>query len=359
MTTTLKRFGYIDIAKGIGILMVVWAHILLTGWTHKMIYAFHMPLFFLVSGMLFKKEKYNSFGTFFMRRAKRLIVPYVIYSVVTWAIWAAFRYVRHDEVDSYIMPLLQTFIAQGSGAFFTHNSALWFVPCLFLVELLYYFISKLGRVWSIIVCFVLAAASFLLGHVFGDKYWFTPPFNADAALIALPFYCVGNQLIGAVGHKKIISHVTNNKWQYVFSWLIMTVLLWWSAMEFGECSMGSSSYQCDGWIFILRAFLGCAWLLLLAIFISNIKYINKIVSTPINYLKWAGKKSLDIMCIHIPLKGICMILLAKALQSSVYFIDDNLAYSSIAFIMTMITCWIVIRFIVENVSKIVTKFSKK
>ncbi len=352
--TSIKRFDYIDIAKGLGILMVVWAHILLTGWTHKMIYAFHMPLFFVLSGMLFKREKYKSFGTFFMRRAKRLIVPYVIYSVVTWAIWAVFRYVRHDEVDSYIMPLLQTFIAQGSGAFFTHNSALWFVPCLFLVEILYYFISKLGREWSIILCFVLATASFLLGHVFGDNYWFIPPFNADAALIALPFYCMGNLVIGFVGHEIIVKHVTIHKWYYGLSWLIATILLWWSAMEFGECSMGSSSYNCNGAIFILRAFLGCAWLILLAIFLGNLKDCMLIRN-----FKWAGKKSLDIMCVHIPLKGICLILLAKALHSSVDFIDDNLSYSAIAFILTMIMCWLVIRFIVDNVSKLGTKFSKK
>lgn len=353
MTTTLNRFDYIDIAKGIGILMVVWAHILLTGWTHKIIYAFHMPLFFLLSGMLFKKEKYNSFGIFFMRRAKRLLVPYVIYSVVTWAIWAAFRYIRHDEVDSYIMPLLQTFFAQGSGAFFVHNSALWFIPCLFLVEFLYFFISKLGRARSLVFCFALAAVSFLLGHAFGDNYWFTLPWNADAALIALPFYCVGNQLIEAVGHKKIISHITNNKWQYVFYWLSMTALLWWSSMTFSECSMGSSLYGCNGTIFFLRAFLGCSWLILLAIFLGNMKDF-----LPIRYFKWAGRKSLDIMCVHIPLKGICMILVAKALQSSVDFIDDNLAYSAIAFIITMITCWFAIRFFVENVNKLGTIFSK-
>jgi len=49
------RYDYIDIAKGLGILMVVWAHIMITGWTHQFIYAFHMPLFFLLSGMLFKR----------------------------------------------------------------------------------------------------------------------------------------------------------------------------------------------------------------------------------------------------------------------------------------------------------------
>ena len=54
----MNRYNYIDISKGIGILMVVWAHILLVGVSHSMIYAFHMPLFFFISGFLFNKEKY-------------------------------------------------------------------------------------------------------------------------------------------------------------------------------------------------------------------------------------------------------------------------------------------------------------
>lgn len=89
-----QRFDYLDVAKGIGILLVVWAHILLVGWSHRLIYAFHMPLFFLISGILYNKDKYKTFAEFFRVRFKRLIVPYLIYSVVTWAVWAVFRYLQ-------------------------------------------------------------------------------------------------------------------------------------------------------------------------------------------------------------------------------------------------------------------------
>lgn len=123
-------------------------------------------------------------------------------------------------------------------------------------------------------------------------------------------------------------------------------------MAFGECSMGSSSYQCNGLIFLLRAFLGCLWLVLLAIFIGNTQNINKIVSIPINYLKWAGVKSLDIMCLHIPLKGICMIVVAKVLHSTVDDVSNNWLLSLCAFILTMIGCWLIIKFVVQRICKI-------
>lgn len=338
------RYDYIDIAKGLGILMVVWAHIMITGWTHQFIYAFHMPLFFFLSGMLFQKEKYLSFGSFVVRRSKRLLVPYVVYSVLTWAFWAVFRYLRHDEVDSYLMPLLQTFYAQGSGAFMVHNSALWFVPCLFLVEILYFFFCRLGQWWCVAVCFAAAFLSFMLGTAFDDNWWLTPPCNADAALIALPFYCIGNMLNTGIGHSKMVTSVKENKGTWLLVCAVMTIPLFWSATSFGECSMGSSSYQCPGWVFLLRALLGCGWLVCLSLLISVTPRCSRMVAAPMNYTKWAGVNSLDIMCLHIPVKGVCMIGVAMVLYMSVDDVGSHELYSALAFVLTMLVVWLIIKF---------------
>ena len=295
--TETKRYDYLDIAKGLGILAVVWAHIMLVGWSHKVIYAFHMPLFFFISGMLFRREKYSSFGQFVRKRAKRLLVPYLVYSIVTWGIWAAFRWVRHDPVDSYLAPLLQTIIAQGSGAFMVHNSALWFVPCLFVVELMYWGLSAF-KVWTnVLVCFLLAGLSFLFGHLWGNAYWHLLPFNFDAALIALPFYSVGNALIQYYPHKILVDCVSNHRWLSSGVLVIGTVALAIVSLFFGECSMGSSSYQCNGAIFIVRAFLGCAMMILFSLLIST-SNATKTLHQP---FIWFGKNSLDVMCLHIPI----------------------------------------------------------
>ncbi len=343
-----ERYDYIDIAKGIGILMVVWAHIMLTGWTHRFIYAFHMPLFFLLSGMLFKKEKYSSFGKFIAHRAKRLFIPYIIYSVLTWILWATFRCLRHDEVDSYVMPLLQTVIAQGSGAYIVHNSALWFIPCLFLVEILYFFICQLGKWWSALTCFGCALLSFALGAFYGADYWFMLPWNADAALIALPFYCVGNLVSKEVGLDKMASSFAGNKGVSVFIWLILGTILYWSAMSYSECSMGSSSYNCLPWVFLVRAFIGCAWLVGLALLINMVRPHDRLTASLIKYLKWAGVKSLDIMCLHIPAKGICMIIVGILLHTTVDDISNNEWYSLLAMVLTMIATWLTMRLLPVN-----------
>lgn len=337
-----KRFDYLDIAKGLGILFVVWAHIMLTGLSHQMIYAFHMPLFFLLSGMLFQRKKYNSFLQFVKKRAERLLVPYVLWSVVTWCVWALFRYVRHDEVASYWMPLLQTFIAQGSGEFIVHNSALWFIPCLFLVEILYFGISLLNVSLRLLICFGCAGLSFLLGSIFGSDYWFLLPWNVDAALIALPFYGVGNVLVSKCPHDRIMESAhTHWKW-YVLILICLTMLLYWGATSYGECSMGSSSYNCNGFIFVIRAFVGCASLLCISLLLGTVRKPLILFSTFLRYIKWAGVNSLDIMCSHIPIKGVCMIIVAILLHVTVDEISNNLLLSFYSFVPTMIGVWVAV-----------------
>lgn len=51
-----KRIAYIDIAKGIGILFVMLGHCLYSEESpiRLFIYSFHMPLFFVLSGMTYK-----------------------------------------------------------------------------------------------------------------------------------------------------------------------------------------------------------------------------------------------------------------------------------------------------------------
>ena len=340
-----QRYEYLDIAKGLGILSVVWAHIMLGGITHEICYAFHMPLFFLISGILFKREKYASFLVFFKHRSKRLFVPYVLYSVITWVIWVIFRMLRGDAVDSYWMPLLQTLIAQGSGAYLVHNSALWFIPCLFAVELMWYFVGKLKDVWAVLISFTLCGVSFLLGNKLGDKWWFLLPWNLDAAFIALPFYCVGNIVAKKWPQNTIVSNVTTHKMGTLILWIALSVLLLLGTMKFDTCSMGSSSYNCDGWAFVLRAFCGCASLLCFSLLLDSIGKSCKFYQKLIDGFKWLGRNSLDVMCTHIPIKGVFILLVGALFHVGTDVISFSLPLCFMVFVATLITEIIVVLFV--------------
>lgn len=81
------RLEYLDAAKGLGILLVILGHIyawnpninrkILVTW----IYSFHMPLFFIVSGMLIKYKNYCNIKEFIFSRIKHILVPYIVFSL--------------------------------------------------------------------------------------------------------------------------------------------------------------------------------------------------------------------------------------------------------------------------------------
>lgn len=333
MTKSANRYEYIDITKGIGILLVVWAHILLVGWTHRFIYAFHMPLFFFMSGYLFNSVKYHSFKDFLKKRFRRLIIPYLIYSVSTWAIWAIFRYLTHSNVESYFMPLLQTVIAQGSGEFLVHNSALWFIPCLFAVEIIYYYICKAGDIAAIVLCIAFAVFNSIMASIFGESYMFTLPWNLDAAFYALPFYGIANIIHKHHSNEQLLAKVNQNRIIAITTTVVLTAILYYLSVFFQECSMGSSSYQCEIYVFIFRAFIGCFALIIFSMLLANL-HVPKFIT---NSLSWCGKNSLDIMCLHIPIKGFAIILATKLIHPTIE-VSESGPLSTIVFIGTMLVC---------------------
>lgn len=64
------RYNWIDWSKSIAIFLVIWGHVPMQSETHTIIYSFHMPLFFLISGYLYnpkgtiKEELYKDLKTF-------------------------------------------------------------------------------------------------------------------------------------------------------------------------------------------------------------------------------------------------------------------------------------------------------
>ena len=73
-----KRIEYIDIAKALGILLVILGHCVYTAKIPHLgvsIYSFHMPLFFIISGMFVKPIGFKK-GT--LKYAKAYLKPYII-----------------------------------------------------------------------------------------------------------------------------------------------------------------------------------------------------------------------------------------------------------------------------------------
>lgn len=323
------RYSYVDNAKGLAMLLVIWAHCNSSGPLATFAYSFHMPVFFVISGLMYKPDKYSSFWCYARSQFNSLLVPYVVYSVLWWAVWALYSCLTHAGVDNYFWPLFQTVIAQGSQNYLVHNTALWFVPCLVAVKLLYYFIGRLPIWLRIACCFVLA---FLNIQIIENIHplWGSLPWNFDTALMALPFYCIGN-LFGEVGHSRIMKYVGERK-------IIMSVLcvaifggLLYSAFEGGaRISMGHSYYGPSIVMFYIKAISGSCALILLSMLLTpylKLGFINRI-----------GLHSFDYMSTNVPIKGFIIVIYCRLLGISQMDVWTGISHSLVPFFITLLIC---------------------
>ena len=170
----------LDIAKGLGIILVVVGHCI-NGKTIPgvFVYAFHMPLFFFISGVCFNAEKHRDFLPFLQKRVRQLLLPAIVFSLVLTAL------------SSLLMPgagyKWENLLWQG------FPGAIWFLGVLFVTELLYWFIyNKVTRGNKSLLC--ISAALSLVLSLFTATHGLCNPYQVFATFGALFFYGVGHLL---------------------------------------------------------------------------------------------------------------------------------------------------------------------
>ena len=136
-----KRITYFDLAKGIGIILVVLGHMEnISGELRTWISSFHMPLFFVISGMLiaaknevkvcgkdFSNTK-NELNTQIIKAAKGLLIPYFWFSLIYIPIDIMNLYIENVDMHTFVQNILDS-------ATFAGVSVMWFLPALLIAEI--------------------------------------------------------------------------------------------------------------------------------------------------------------------------------------------------------------------------------
>ena len=142
----MKRNDTLDNLKGIGILLVVFGHTLSKNILVNIIYYFHMPLFFFLSGMAlyYSLNKNSNFKNFFTKKIRSIIIPYIIFSIISITYWILIeRKIRGQLNISIMQNFLNIFIARANPTLYSYNIAMWFLPCLFTSEIIFFIVTKL------------------------------------------------------------------------------------------------------------------------------------------------------------------------------------------------------------------------
>ena len=188
-----QRIGYIDTAKGILILCLLFGHCrIISGWQgmddpvlHVMgagigaYRPFFMQTFFLITG--FCSTFAVGFWPFLGKNLKTLILPAMLLDLLCFGIMAM------------VGGNGQSFGAHLAGfAAWLSTGGPWFIFALFWAKILLWVISRLPRVWQI----VLVAALYLLGLTLNHFEWFENYQWHRHALLAVPFLYGGYLLKG-------------------------------------------------------------------------------------------------------------------------------------------------------------------
>ena len=142
-----KRIEYIDIAKGIGILLVVFGHVVWggnypmphAGFISNLIYSFHMPLFFIISGMCIKESKVLDKQTV-RKMALAYLIPYAIWTILYLLMFQTAGMLRGQESIFNFKNNLFAHAISICGV-----APLWFLIALFIAEVMTIAIKPLLR----------------------------------------------------------------------------------------------------------------------------------------------------------------------------------------------------------------------
>lgn len=133
----MQREKYIDLAKGIGILMVIFCHVIEScyiyelNYLHKFCYSFHMPLFFFITGYCLGLKKDTVVKPLFLQNLKKvgltLFLPYIVWSYV------------------YLVIAGRLYDVERLHAVYTTRgiAPIWFLATLGLCEILFFALKRL------------------------------------------------------------------------------------------------------------------------------------------------------------------------------------------------------------------------
>ncbi len=221
-----KRLDYLDLAKGIGILIVMLGHFPFYGEPHisiqlyDFIFSFHMPLFFIITGIIFgysRKWEKQTFKELFIKKLKTIIYPYFMLSVIALALQVLeMIFLNSGSTFDLQVTIMRTLTLKG-------YNALWYLPALFFTEILFFALEKLKVNRFIFVAVTPVITSLLAVYVYpdvskmsykstaGDIFFLVFLYSVRAFITCVFIYA------GFFAYKLLSSDIVENHPVYVFS----------------------------------------------------------------------------------------------------------------------------------------------
>lgn len=272
--TEKKRIKYIDIAKGIGILFVILGHcefhqFLILKFLSGIGWMFHMPLFFIVSGLFFKKKgKEITFALL-----KRLVVPFYFTILLFVLFYLVTGYI--DESKEWIWGGVYGSGVTYSTPFYIKGvGAIWFLLALFWAKIFLNYIVHLPEYLVLVLVALLA-------------YWGVFSYSLFVLPLEIQNGCIGllYLYIGFLANKYSLL-------QKIYLPLFVFSLLIWGLGYFnGYGYMTLVNCKVD----LISIIVSCCACYVVIIFSKLLERLKLIC----DFFTWLGKNTIIILCFHM------------------------------------------------------------
>ena len=271
-----NRVEYIDIAKGIGILLVIVGHIdNLPAVIKNSIYSFHMPLFFIISGLFFRED---SIKQAVKRMFSSLIIPYLVVGCILRIGKMIINYINDITFD-----IEDLFSIIGVCWKFNGNivsvGAIWFLVVLFLSKL---FLLIALKYKNGVACLIVIAT---LSIIFTKYFHIVFPFGIQQACVCSLFVYIGYwfkklELLKRTTPKMLIVALFVSVLPFTAKFWIATRV---NDYPFGIFNIITSSVVSVLLIYILKFFF---------------EYGSNVLQMIKRFFIWCGQYSLVILAVH-------------------------------------------------------------
>lgn len=269
------RINYIDMAKGLGIMCIIWCHNETPLWLNNWMFSFHVPIFFIISGYFFKQK---TIGTAVKDGWIQLIRPLLV-TVLLSVLFLLIIFFKKGYYDGppFFFWMKKTF------SFTIENGiiGMWFLAALFYGKII---LTILLKYFGLSNTFLGSLLLFVFSYVI--YYYYSP----------VPFYILfglSSVLYLAIGYLIKQFDLLNRMPSFgLISWVIAMLIVWQGFKMPVDCS---SFYFPKGCFSILSSVL--ISISVIFIFRELESHLKKHVYL-LSFFCYYGKNSLVLLCSH-------------------------------------------------------------
>lgn len=289
LSESVKRVDWLDVLKCIAMFIVLCGHVSRDNTPDTIryyIYSFHMPLFFIISGMGFylQTQKEYSFMEMVKNKSRSLLRPYLALNIIMIPLWL-FNFKFLTSKEESITELLLAILYSNQKWNSLPTSTTWFITTLFLVTMLFFVIKSYfndDEKLIVIACMVVGLIGYAVSLNPSDDFFY--PWHLDTVPIGCMLFMGGYVFMKNIDFFELI---LGSKWYHRVAWILGLFCAGYCCARYNvKISMAVNSYGS----FIL--FIGSV------IAFSMICYIISRIIPNINVLKLIGRNTIVYLAIH-------------------------------------------------------------